>query len=290
MLEVFSGIRNVATTDLPVLIIGEGGTGKEFTARTIHERSLRRDKPFVPIECRAIPEGLIEAELFGYEKGTLPCTYHSKLEYAEGGTIFLNGVGGLPLTLQSKLLRFLEDRIIKRAGTRSGERVDVRIITANETDFKEAVVQGTFSAELFYRLNTFTINLPPVRERGDDKIILSRYFLNKFSKEMNMVKTFSPDAIDLIKSYNWPGNVREIINRVRRAVLLSDDITVTARDMDLYTIPTEGIASLKEVKRNVEREKLLEALSFYNNNISRVARALCISRPTVYNLKKRFGI
>jgi transcriptional regulator with PAS, ATPase and Fis domain len=295
MLDVFSMIRKVAPTEVPILIIGESGTGKELTAMAIHERSLRRNKPFVPINCAAIPENLLEAELFGYEKGAFTGAYTSKMgkfEYANGGTIFLDEIGELPLNLQAKLLRFLEDKIVERIGAKGGKRVDVRIIAATTTDLKSAIAKGTFRKELFYRLDVFTIHIPPIRDRGEDKIILARYFLNKFSKEMNLKKTFSPEAVDAIRNYDWPGNVREIINKVKRAVVISKDMTITPADLDL-DIPTLHMLatpSLKEVRSTIEKQKLMEALRMCNNNISKVARLLGISRPSVYSLKKKYGL
>jgi len=229
MLDVFSMIRRVAPTDLPVLITGESGTGKELTAMAIHERGARRGGPFVPINCAAIPENILEAELFGYEKGAFTGAYNTKIgkfEYADNGTIFLDEIGELSPNLQSKLLRFLEDRIIERIGAKEGKKVDVRLIAATNKDLKSAIVKETFRKDLFYRLDAFTIHLPPVRERGDDKVILARYFLNKFSKELSASKTFSKEAIDSIRSYDWPGNVREIINKIRRAVVMSADVVI----------------------------------------------------------------
>ena len=295
MLEVFSLVRRVAPTDLPVLIVGESGTGKELTAIAIHERSTRKDGPFVTINCAAIPENLLETELFGYEKGAFTGAYNSKtgkLEYADRGTIFLDEIGEFPINLQSKLLRFLEDKIIEKIGAKGGKKVDVRIIAATNKDLKSAIAKGTFRKDLFYRLDAFNINLPPVRERGDDKVILARYFLNKFSKEMNVKKTFAGDVIDSIRNYDWPGNVREIINKVRRAVVMSSNTTVTRGDVDLEILTTNlaSIPSLREVKGVLERQKLIEALNVCNNNISKTAKVLGISRPSVYSLKKKYDI
>ncbi len=295
MLEVFSLIRRVAPTDLPVLIVGESGTGKELTAIAIHERSARKDGPFVTINCASIPENLLETELFGYEKGAFTGAYNSKtgkLEYADRGTIFLDEIGEFPINLQSKLLRFLEDKIIEKIGAKDGKKVDVRLIAATNKDLKSAIVKGTFRKDLFYRLDAFNINLPPLRERGDDKVILARYFLNKFSKEMNVKKTFVGDVIDSIRNYDWPGNVREVINKIRRAVVMSSNTVVTRGDVDLE-IPTTNlasIASLREVKGVLERQKLIEALNVCNNNISKTAKVLGISRPSVYSLKKKYDI
>jgi len=295
MLEVFSMIRKVAPTDLPVLITGESGTGKELTAIAIHERSLRSGGPFVPINCAAIPENLLEAELFGYEKGAFTGASTSKIgkfEYADGGTIFLDEIGELSPNLQSNLLRVLEDKIVERIGAKEGKKVEVRVIAATSMDLKSAIVRGVFRKDLFYRLDAFRINLPPFRERGDDRVILARYFLNKFSREMNVSKTFSKEAIDAIRSYDWPGNVREIINKTRRAVVMSSNTTITPADLDL-TVPhmerITTISSLRAIRSTLERQKLVEALSICNNNISKTAKILGISRPSVYSLKKKYG-
>ncbi len=296
MLEIFSMIRRVAPTDLPVLITGESGTGKELTAMAVHERSLRKEGPFVPINCAAIPENLLEAELFGYEKGAFTGASNSKMgkfEYADGGTIFLDEIGELPTGLQAKILRFFEDKIVERIGAKGGKKVDVRIIAATSIDLKSAIVRGTFRKDLFYRLDAFRINLPSLRERGDDKVILARYFLNKFCREMNVSKTFEKETIDAIKNYDWPGNVREMINKIRSAIVISSDNSISAADLDLR-IPTidnmAAVASLRDVRNTLEKQKLIEALSICNNNISKTAKVLGISRPSVYSLKKKYNI
>jgi transcriptional regulator with PAS, ATPase and Fis domain len=295
LLNVFSMIRKVAPTEIPVLVTGESGTGKELTALAIHERSQRRNKPFVTINCAAIPDNLLESELFGYEKGSFTGAHASKkgkFEFADGGTIFLDEIGELSPNLQSKLLRFLEDKIVERIGGNGGKRVDVRLIAATNKDIKSAITKGSFRKDLFYRLDVFNINLPPVRERGEDKGILARFFLNKFSKEMNVSKSFSHEAIDAIRSYDWPGNVREIINRIRRAVVMSRDSVITPSDLDLDVpvIQIDAVKSLKEVRYSIEKQKLIEALRHCNNNISKVARVLGISRPSVYSLRKKYNI
>lgn len=295
MLNVFSMIRKIAPTDIPVLITGESGTGKELTAMAIHERSLRKNKPFVPINCAAIPENLIEAELFGHEKGSFTGAHKQKIgkfEYADGGTIFLDEIGELSPNLQSKILRFLEDKVVEKIGSNDGKKVDVRLIAATNKDLKSAMSKGIFRKDLFYRLDIFNINLPPVRERGDDKLILARYFLNKFSKEMNLKKTLSLEAIDAIKCYDWHGNVREIINKIRRAVVMSGEAAITPVDLDLEVaaLKMEEVASLREVRYSIEKQKLIEAMKHCNNNISKVARILGISRPSVYSLRRKYNI
>ena len=291
-------IRRVAPTELPVLIAGESGTGKELTAVAIHERSLRKESPFVPINCTAIPENLLEAELFGYEKGAFTGTANDKMgkfEYAEGGTIFLDEIGELSIGLQSKILRFLEDKIVERIGSKGGKKVDVRIIAGTSVDLKSAIVKGVFRKDLFYRLDAFRINLPALRERGDDKVILARYFLNKFCREMNVSKTFAKEAIDAIKNYDWPGNVREMINKIRSSVVMCSDTTITPSDLDLrMPIPTidnaAAVSSLRDVRNTLEKQKLIEALNICSNNISKTSKVLGISRPSVYSLKKKYNI
>lgn len=296
MLEIFSMIRRVAPTELPVLITGESGTGKELTAMAIHERSLRKESPFIPINCSAIPENLLETELFGYEKGAFTGASNNKMgkfEYAEGGTIFLDEIGELPIGLQSKILRFFEDKIVERIGSKGGKKIDVRIIAATSVDLKSAIVKGVFRKDLFYRLDAFRINLPTLRERGDDKVILARYFLNKFCREMNVSKTFAKEAIDAIKNYDWPGNVREMINKIRSAIVMCSDTTITPSDLDLR-IPTidnaAAVSSLRDVRNTLEKQKLIEALNICSSNISKTAKVLGISRPSVYSLKKKYNI
>ena len=295
MLDVFSMIRKVAPTDVPVLITGESGTGKELTALAIHERSSRRNRPFVPINCAAIPENLLEAELFGHEKGAFTGAHAAKtgkFEYADGGTIFLDEIGELSPNIQAKLLRFIEDKIVEKVGSNTGKKVDVRLVAATNVNIKSAIAKGKFRKDLYYRLDVFNISLPPVRSRGDDKLILARYFLNKYSKEMNLGRTFSSEALNAINSYDWPGNVREIINKIRRAVVMSRESAITPADMDL-TVPDielETVSSLKEVRYSMEKQKLIEAMRHCNNNISKVARVLGISRPSVYSLRKKYNI
>ncbi len=290
MLQVFSNIRKVAPTDIPVLILGESGTGKELTALAIHERSKRAGKPFIPINCAAIPENLMESELFGHERGAFTGAYASKMgkfEQANGGTLFLDEIGELPLSLQAKLLRFLEDQTIERIGSTKGRKVDVRIIAATNRDLKAAVEGGRFRNDLYYRLEAFVIELPPVRERGDDSIILAKHFLNKFSKEAGLSKTFTDEAIRAIRAYPWPGNVREIINKVRRAIVISEGEKIGVEDLGLTM---EGVRGVRGKRTEIERWYLKEVLERCGYNISKAARLLGISRPTLYSLKRRYGL
>ncbi len=296
MLDVFSNIRKVAPTDLCVLILGESGTGKEMTAQAIHERSPRKDKPFVAINCGAIPDTLLEAELFGFEKGAFTGAYSrkkGKFEIADGGTIFLDEIGEMPVALQVKLLRFLQDKNIERIGSVGGKIVDVRLIAATNRDLGSAIAEGKFRNDLYYRLDEFTIQLPPLRERGDDKLILAKFFLNKFGREMGMTKTFSKEALEAIHGYEWPGNVREIINKVRRALVMAGGSAITPVDLDL-DIPRKGKAGgnniLSHAVAQLEVEKIKEVLKGCGHNISKAAEILGITRQTLHRRLKTYGI
>lgn len=302
MRDVFSRIKKVGPKDLNVLIEGESGTGKELAARAIHDLSSRKNKPFVKINLPSIPESLIESELFGYEKGSFTGAYKSKkgkLEYADGGTIFLDEIGEMQFHLQAKLLRFLQENVIEKIGTEkiNGKKLDVRILAATNCNLHSAVEKGTFRKDLFYRLNTFIIHLPPVKDRGEDKVILAKYFLNKFCRGTGETKTFTDEAIAAIRNYEWPGNVREIINTVRSAVTLSNKSYLTPEDLSLKyekllntTGTSKKIITLEDVKLNAEKERLMEAIIETNHNITEVARNLKLSRQTVYNLKKKYSI
>jgi len=298
ILKVFSLIRKVAPLNIPVLILGESGTGKELVARAIHERSLRKDKPFIIINCAAIPETLLEAEFFGYEKGAFTGAHTSKrgkVELADGGTLFLDEIGELPLSLQAKILRFLEDGTVERIGSEKPKKVDVRVIAATNRDLETEVKNGNFREDLYYRLSGFIIKLPPLRERGNDKIILANYFLKKFSKDYGMAsKQFSEEAKKAIMEYHWPGNVRELINKIRQALVLSEKEEITPKDLGLdpvLNLKPSKMTSQKSGRKNlIDKNLLLETLQKYNFNISKTAKALNVSRPTIYNLIKRYNI
>jgi transcriptional regulator with PAS, ATPase and Fis domain len=295
MKEVFSKIRKVGTTDLPTLILGESGTGKELTALAIHERSTRHGKAFVPINCAAIPETLLEAELFGYERGAFTGAYHSKMgkcEQADGGTLFLDEIGELSPGLQAKLLRFLENQIVERIGARTGKKVNVRVISATNCKLDSVIAEGRFRKDLYYRLNGFTIDLPPVRERSEDKIVLAKYFLKTFSRETGVSKVFTEEAVKAILGYAWPGNVREMINKIRRAIVMSDGDFIKPEDLEIEMggAADEKEDTLKEVKGKIEKQKVKEALEICANNISNAAKMLGISRPSLYNLKRKYNL
>lgn len=294
MKKVFSLIRKVASTDLSVLILGESGTGKELTARAIFERSLRSDKPFVAINCTAIPDFLVEAEMFGYEKGAFTGAYSSKkgkFEYAHKGTLFLDEIGGLPLHLQPKLLRVLETQMVERVGSVRSIRIDTRIIAATNSDIEKAVSEGRFRSDLYHRIKVFTISLPPLRKRGEDKTILIHYLFKKIKMEKRWkCKGFSPEALNVIREYEWPGNVREMINRVRRAVVVQDN-WIRPEDLELKSPQKESKTSkLKVANKKWKKEIIESALREHQYNISQTARSLGISRPYVYQLIKKMDI
>ncbi|WP_305047044.1 sigma 54-interacting transcriptional regulator [Geoalkalibacter sp.] len=295
MRDVFSMITKVATTDLSVLILGESGTGKELTAKAIHERSARKQAPFVPFNCAAIPEGLLEAELFGYQRGSFTGaaeTKKGKFELADGGTIFLDEIGDLSPPLQAKLLRFLEDRIVERIGAKKGKRVDVRIIAATNCDIHRRMEEESFREDLFFRLNAFCIKLPPLRERGEDKVVLARFFLNRICQDGRFpVRGLSEQAVEAIRRYEWPGNVREMINKMRRAAVMAAGDLIQPADLELETsAPVPATTNLRRQVSKSKKDLVLAALRDNDYVIARTARALGISRPSLYSIMKKFNI
>ncbi len=295
MIEVFNMIRKVAPTDVNVLILGESGTGKELTARAIHERSARRDKPFIAVNSAAIPEGLLESELFGHEKGafTGACAVRKgKFEKADGGTIFLDEIGDLPHGLQSKLLRFLEDRYVERVGSSGGKKVDVRIVTATNCDLEQMVEAGSFRQDLFFRLDGFSIHLPPLRDRGEDNVILAKFFLNKITRNENCPeRIFSEKTLEVIRKYSWPGNVRELINKVRRGILMAQGNEIFPEDMGLRDLEmVRDECPLKRQTSITQKEMIEKTLQNNDYVITRTAKALGVSRPSLYSMMKKYSI
>jgi DNA-binding NtrC family response regulator len=297
MKEVYERIRKVAPTDVPVLILGESGTGKELTALAIHQRSTRKEKAFVPINCAAIPENLLEAELFGYEKGSYTGAYARKIgkfEYADGGTIFLDEIAEIPPILQVKLLRFLENQIVERIGALAGKKVNVRFIAATNCDLQGAMARGRFRPDLFYRLEAFTIKLPPLRKRGPDILLLAQYFLKKFCREMGVVREFSGEALKAMQDYGWPGNVREIANKIRKALVLSGNHFIKPMDLDLsdpgFSDQEQWSPGNGNGRGKIEKQRVIESLELCRHNISKTAKMLGISRPTVYSLMRKYEI
>ncbi|HEY3755775.1 MAG TPA: PEP-CTERM-box response regulator transcription factor [Opitutaceae bacterium] len=295
MQAVFSSIRKVATTDAPVLILGESGTGKEMTARAIHHRSGRKDGAFVAINCGAIPETLMESELFGHEKGSFTGAHaqrKGRIESADGGTLFLDEIGEISPTLQVKLLRFLQERVIERIGGRQEIAVDTRVIAATNANLKKRMAESTFREDLYYRLAVVQILLPPLRDRGDDAVLLARSLLQRFAAENNRNGvTFGPDAVRAIRAYGWPGNVRELQNRVKRGVIMASGRRVTAEDLELESSAAGASSlSLKEARESLERELITEALRRHDGKVSAAAAELKVSRPTFYELMEKLGI
>lgn len=296
---VIAAIQKVAPTDVPVLITGESGTGKELAAKAIHARSLRKDGPFAPINCGAIPETLLESELFGHEKGAFTGAWQrkkGKLEYAQGGTLFLDEVGELPLTLQVKLLRFLQDQIIERVGGQRQIKVDARIIAATNVDLREAISQRKFRDDLYYRLGVIVIHIPPLRCRGEDVLLMAQLFLKRVGERMRKrVRGFTAEAIRAIQAHTWPGNVRELYNRIQRAVVMTETPYITPEDLDLPCSERDKALSLisldlKAARQRLEAGLIVQALTLHSGNLRRAAEALGISRPTLYALIQKYKL
>ena len=293
--EVFSAIRKVATTDVPVLILGESGTGKELTARALHRQSVRRDGPFEAINCSAIPETLLESELFGHEKGAFTGAHiqrKGRIELSQGGTLFLDEIGELSLPLQVKLLRFLQEHQIERVGGREKISVNTRVITATNTDLKKRMTEGRFREDLYFRVGVVTISMPPLRERQGDILPLAKTFLQRYSSENNKRTTgFTPQALRALEAHDWPGNIRELENRIKRAVVMTEGPKVTPADLEIDSAHAkyEG-RGLKEAREAMERNLIQRAFSRNRGNISQAATELGISRPTLYELMEKLGI
>lgn len=296
MQRVFSFIKTVAGNDYTVLITGESGTGKELVAKAIHRQSNRNEAPFIAINCGAIPENLLESELFGYEKGAFTDAKSQKigrLEQANSGIVFLDEIGEMSLKLQVKILRFLEDRRIERVGGTESIALDVRIIAATNQELEEQTKLGNFREDLFYRLSVLHKELPPLRERGEDIIFLSNYFLDRFGEDNNRKGLkLSSEAIQAIDSYNWPGNVRELENKIKRAVILSQNKNISPQDIGLGSDeePDKPFSTLQEVRECAEMEHLKKALVVADWNISKVSRQLATSRTTLYELIEKYQL
>ncbi len=292
--RVFQLIQRVAGTDATVLIVGENGTGKELVAHAIHAASGRRQGPFVPINCGAIPDQLLESELFGHERGAFTDAHRTregKLELAAGGTVFLDEIGELPVLLQVKLLRFLQDRVVERVGGREPRKVDARVVAATNSDLKAGMAEGRFREDLFYRLSVVTIVVPPLREREDDVRILAEYFLDFYSRHhKRKIRGFTQSALRSLQSHPWPGNVRELENRVHRAVILAQDAYLRPEDLELGDLSPEPTRSLQNVRDDAERELVVAALTRNAGNITRAARDIQVSRPTFHDLLRKHGL
>jgi two-component system NtrC family response regulator len=296
MLRVCRTVEKVAPADATVLVLGESGTGKEVIARAVHSLSGRSHARFVAINCAAIPENLLESELFGYEKGAFTGAAKQtpgKIEMANGGTLFLDEVGDMPMALQAKLLRFLQERIIERVGGRQEIPVDVRVICATHKDLPQLSRENEFREDLYYRISEITIRIPPLRDREGDMLLLARVFLEKFSKQMGKTQhRFSKDALAAIEAYPWPGNVRELENRVKRAVIMAEHKQISVSDLELGGAGVDDIRTfnLREIREQAERQAIVRAMGHVGGKISQASELLGVSRPTMYDLIKKYNL
>jgi two-component system NtrC family response regulator len=294
-LKVCRMIEKVAPADISVLILGESGTGKELLARAVHTQSGRKAGKFVTINCAAIPEQLLESELFGYEKGAYTGAVKQtigKVELADGGTLFLDEIGDMPLALQAKLLRFLQNHVIERVGGRQEIRVNVRVVCATNKDLQALIAEKQFRKDLYFRISEVAVNVPPLRDRRGDPTVLAHSLLRKFSGAHGRPKRgFTEEALAALEAYAWPGNVRELENKVKTAMIMAEGAMLTAGDLNLQET-AEGalLFNLMEVRTRAERQAIQQALSITDDNISRTAELLGVSRPTLYDLMEKYGI
>ena len=295
MLAVCRMIEKVAPTDVTTLLLGESGTGKELLARALHRLSPRADQNFVAINCAAIPENLLESELFGHEKGSFTGAHKQaigKVELASGGTLFLDEIGDMPIALQAKMLRFLQERVIERVGGRQEIPVDVRVVCATNQNPESLIKEGLFREDLYYRVSEITINIPPYRDREEGRLILARTLLTRYAKlQKRAINGFADDAVRAIENYSWPGNVRELENKIKGAVIMADGKMVTAADLGVAGDGGEGESlNLREVRQLAESKAIRVALTKCFGNISKAAEMLGITRPTLYDLLNKYGL
>jgi two-component system NtrC family response regulator len=296
MLSVCRLIEKIAPADVTTLITGETGTGKEEVAKALHALSPYKDNAFAAINCGAIPENLLESELFGHEKGSFTGatqTKKGKIELADGGTLFLDEIGDMPLPLQVKLLRFLQERVIERVGGVKPIPVNVRVVCATHRNLEELILRGEFREDLFYRLSEITLPLPPLREREGDAILIARSLLNIYSKQLGRPNlTFSADAIEAIRTYSWPGNIRQLMNKVRSSIIMCDSKKITAKDLKITDADEvdESVLNLRQVREDAERKTIQRALKTTDNNIAHTSRLLGVARPTLYTLLEKYKI
>ncbi|THB75599.1 MAG: PEP-CTERM-box response regulator transcription factor [Gammaproteobacteria bacterium] len=296
MLKVCRTVEKISSVEVTSLLLGESGTGKEVIAKAIHQLSPRADNNFVAINCAAIPENLLESELFGYEKGAFTGAAKrtiGKIEHANKGTLFLDEIGDLPMSLQAKLLRFLQERVIERLGGRDEIPIDVRVICATNQNLEELIKNGGFREDLYYRVSEVVINLPPLRERKGDAVVIARSFLNRFAAQYGRkIKGFSPDGAAAIEGYSWPGNVRELENKLKRAVVMADGDFVTAEDLELEANENavQMPFNLRQVRDEAERGCIVNALAYTEGNISHAAELLGVTRPTLYTMLNKYGL
>jgi len=296
MLTICRTVEKVAPTDVTTLINGETGTGKELLARALHDLGSRRDQPFAAINCAAIPENLLESELFGYEKGAFTGATQAKkgkIESATGGTLFLDEIGDMPLQLQAKLLRFLQERTVDRIGSLKSIPVDVRVVCATHRDVRQLIKDGEFREDLYYRISEITLEVPPLRSRDGDALLIAQSLLKNLAKQMDRPQlAFSEEAVHAINAYHWPGNVREMINKVKRATIMAEGKRVSAEDLELAV--SDGEASqklnLRQVRETAERQAIIQCLQSCGYNMAQAARLLGVTRPTLYNLTDKYRI
>ena len=295
MLKVCDAIRRIATSDVSVLLTGESGTGKEVLARALHEASMRASEPFIAINCAAIPENLLESELFGHEKGAFTGAVRrtiGKIEQAQGGTLLLDEIGDMPLPLQAKLLRFLQERLIERVGGREQIELDVRVISATNQDLKTLIEAGDFREDLYYRLEEVGVHIPALREREGDAVLLAKFFLQRFSEPLKKsFRGITKEGLAAIAAYDWPGNVRELENRMKRAMVLAEGKYIGAEDLDidLQTSATQ-VPTLRQAREAAEHDAIVRALKMSQKNLTAAAKVLGVSRPTLYDLMKTHNL
>jgi transcriptional regulator with GAF, ATPase, and Fis domain len=291
LVEVFRKVEKVAGTDISVLITGETGTGKELIAREIHRRSPRASGPFVVVNCGAIPENLMESELFGHVRGAFTgavATRPGKFQSAHAGTLFLDEIGEMPVALQVKLLRALQEKVVTKVGDTKSDRTDIRVVAATNRDLEAEIKKGTFREDLYYRLNVVNLHLPPLRARGDDTLLLAKFLLQKYAGELNpKVKGFTPNALIAIRKYEWPGNVRQLENRIRKAIVLSDKSLVGPEDLDLFPEALTAIMTLAQAREDFQRRYILEVLERNNGNRTKTARDLGVDPRTIFRYLER---
>jgi len=295
MEKMFALIDKIADTPTNVLITGESGTGKELVARAVHDQSLRAEMPFVTVNCGALPENLIESELFGHERGAFTGAQSrrtGRFEQADGGTLMLDEIGDMPASLQAKLLRFLQERVIERVGGRQEIPVDVRVVCATNQDVSALIAEGRFREDLYYRVSEVSLQVPALRERKADLAVLAKVFLQRFSRQFGTdVRGYSRDALAALEQYPWPGNVRELENRIKGAVILAEGSLVTSEELGLEPRTNDVLAySLREIRARAERQAIISALAASGENLSRAADLLGVSRPTLYDLMAKLDI
>jgi len=295
MQGVCKAVEKVAPSDATVLLLGESGTGKELCARALHNLGQNKNGRFVAINCAAIPDTLLESELFGYEKGAFTGANKQtkgKIEHADGGTLFLDEMGDLPLALQAKLLRFLQERVIERVGGHDPIPVNTRVVCATHQNLREKIENGEFREDLFYRISEIPLEIPPLREREGDVIVLARFFFEKFNEDHGRkIRGFSKEALAAMEGYAWPGNVRELQNRIKRAVIMADGKQLTAADLELDKTSVDSMNfNLRDLREKVERQAIMRALSHVDGKVAPAAELLGVSRPTLYDLIKKLNI